>query len=611
MALFTFNRYMGDEETSGVTLEQIHKVARERQEKRKKLPEAYPEKSDHSDEVEPVLEDRKRKKKRLETDKAAVESKQDKKEKRQKRKFKDLQALETVKECKAPMEAPDNETTETTKDSSTCEANLTVPEPSEGLSVITHQAVRHKTLHVQYQLPNWATQYHPIEQDIATHSLPLDDFDIPGVIKDNLASLGVTTLFPVQAHVIPELLASSHAPLITTRKGVAPSDIFVCAPTGCGKTLAYVVPIVAALMERSVCHLRALVVLPSRDLALQVYKVLEKVCHRTRVEVGVVCGGKSLVEEKGMICCSLGSLVDVLVATPGRLVSHIQENALFTLQYLRYLVIDEADRLFEQKYHNWLEGIMEGVRKPYQPPSLAAQMLESSMLPQVFPSMCSLAANTSLEPRPHPPLYNSCPTRTVSNVLALQSSLQKLLFSATISLDPEQLSLLELHRPKLFSVEGVSGELVGQSTLPSTLEERVVMSTADHKPLVLLHLLHTLEHHGILCFTHSRQATHRLSLLLRQYGASVAELSSTATHGAKSEIIGQLGAGKLKVQVLAITALTFDLRPWCVPMGWPGAWTFLELDVSLTMTHHHTFARTCIGWAGRPGLGQVASHTHY
>ena len=57
-----------------------------------------------------------------------------------------------------------------------------------------------------------------------------------------------------QAHVIPELLSSSHGPLLTGRGGAAPRDVFVCAPTGCGKTLCYVLPIVSALLNRVVCQ---------------------------------------------------------------------------------------------------------------------------------------------------------------------------------------------------------------------------------------------------------------------------------------------------------------------------------------------------------------------
>ena len=58
------------------------------------------------------------------------------------------------------------------------------------------------------------------------------------------------------------------------------------------------------------------------------------------------------------------SNVDILVCTPGRLVDHITSTDGFSLEYLRFLVIDEADRLLSQSYHNWLEKIFDAVYKP-------------------------------------------------------------------------------------------------------------------------------------------------------------------------------------------------------------------------------------------------------
>ena len=99
--------------------------------------------------------------------------------------------------------------------------------------------------------------------DMVLSFRPVSDLPIQTVIVRNLARLGVSQLFPVQvqcslcgclvcyhwlwqAHVIPELIFSARADF--------PRDVVVCAPTGCGKTLAYVVPVVSALMNRVVCQ---------------------------------------------------------------------------------------------------------------------------------------------------------------------------------------------------------------------------------------------------------------------------------------------------------------------------------------------------------------------
>lgn len=80
----------------------------------------------------------------------------------------------------------------------------------------------------------------------------VEEFSIHKTMVENLKKSGIDKLFPVQAMVIPYLLSTLHGPLLTGWGGSAPSDVCVCAPTGCGKTLCYVLPIVSALMKRVV-----------------------------------------------------------------------------------------------------------------------------------------------------------------------------------------------------------------------------------------------------------------------------------------------------------------------------------------------------------------------
>ena len=93
-----------------------------------------------------------------------------------------------------------------------------------------------------------------------------------------------------------------------------------------------------------------------------------------------------------------------------------------------------------------------------------------------------------------------------------QLPLQKLLFSATMTLNPELLASLSLHLPKLFTVGAARGAGLGEDitfTLPMELEECTVQCPLPHKPLVLLHLLLSLHLSRVLCFTNSRDSTHR------------------------------------------------------------------------------------------------------
>ena len=119
---------------------------------------------------------------------------------------------------------------------------------------------------VQAGLPSWFTSPVRVDADVA-HTAPM-----PACLDPNLVSAlcanGIDTLFPIQAAVVPAIVGGFAA-------GMHPGDMCVCAPTGSGKTLAYVLPILQCLSSRVVCRLRAVVVLPTRELAQQVKAVFD------------------------------------------------------------------------------------------------------------------------------------------------------------------------------------------------------------------------------------------------------------------------------------------------------------------------------------------------
>ncbi|PVV04674.1 hypothetical protein BB560_000810 [Smittium megazygosporum] len=138
-------------------------------------------------------------------------------------------------------------------------------------------------------------------------------------------------------------------------------DICVSAPTGSGKTLAYAIPIIEKLLSRVVRRLRAIIVLPTKDLASQVKSVFDKFCRGTHLRVGLASGEVSFVKEQQTLVNSTvensieeSSKVDILVCTPGRLINHITQTPNFYLDSLEILVMDEADRLMSQGYNDWL-----------------------------------------------------------------------------------------------------------------------------------------------------------------------------------------------------------------------------------------------------------------
>ncbi|CAI0544923.1 unnamed protein product, partial [Linum tenue] len=202
-----------------------------------------------------------------------------------------------------------------------------------------------------------------------------------------LQELGFSSLFPVQVGVWQE----------TIGPGAFERDLCINSPTGSGKTLAYALPIVQALSNRTVRCLRALVVLPTRDLALQVKEVFAAIAPAVGLSVGLAVGQSSVADEisklikrpklEAGICYDpddlpqeLESSVDILVATPGRLMDHITSTKGFTLEHLCYLVVDETDRMLREAYQSWLPTVLNLTRSDEEGPVPCI----NSFLPSAF-----------------------------------------------------------------------------------------------------------------------------------------------------------------------------------------------------------------------------------
>ena len=189
----------------------------------------------------------------------------------------------------------------------------------------------------------WMRSAIAVEGDVP---VPFDS--LSPLLNERLASAlrseGIERLFPMQATLWNTLAGGTSDA----------HDICCVAPTGSGKTLAYALPLVASLAFRVVRRLRALVVLPTHDLAQQVGAVLRPLCEAVGLSLAVISGKGALgPEAASLVDCSEGgvsSRIDVLVATPGRLVAHSQSTKGFTLEHLRLLVVDEVDRLLRQSY---------------------------------------------------------------------------------------------------------------------------------------------------------------------------------------------------------------------------------------------------------------------
>jgi len=163
------------------------------------------------------------------------------------------------------------------------------------------------------------------------------------------------------------------------------SDAFIQAETGSGKTLAYLLPIVERILAMSSKDVQvhrdsglfAIVLAPTRELCKQIATVLEKLLRCAPWIVGTtVIGGESKQSEKAR----LRKGVNILIATPGRLADHLDNTEVLKVGNVRWLVLDEGDRLMELGFEEEIKGIVEKVgRRALQMPRV--QGLDLSALP--------------------------------------------------------------------------------------------------------------------------------------------------------------------------------------------------------------------------------------
>jgi len=169
--------------------------------------------------------------------------------------------------------------------------------------------------------------------------VPFTALGLPAAILRGVRAAGYTDPLPIQTRAIPIIL-QGH-------------DLIGAAQTGTGKTAAFVLPILARLLEGP-SALRALVLTPTRELAAQVETNARDYARFTRLKVGVVYGGVPLPPQERML---RNQGVDLLVATPGRLLD-LQGRQSLSLDEVEVLVLDEADRMVDMGFAPDLKRIL-------------------------------------------------------------------------------------------------------------------------------------------------------------------------------------------------------------------------------------------------------------
>ena len=172
-------------------------------------------------------------------------------------------------------------------------------------------------------------------------------------LADALEKLGITTPTEIQTKAIPHALAGR--------------DLMATAETGSGKTLAFLLPMIQRLSRPGAT--RALVLAPTRELALQIEANAKTYGAAARLRTAAVVGGQSLQKQTR----ALRSGVDILVATPGRL-NDLIERASVQLKTIDVLVLDEADRMLDMGFLPQVRRIIKHLPKARQTMLLTATL---------------------------------------------------------------------------------------------------------------------------------------------------------------------------------------------------------------------------------------------
>jgi superfamily II DNA/RNA helicase len=169
------------------------------------------------------------------------------------------------------------------------------------------------------------------------------DLALSAPLQQTLITLGYSEPTPIQTRAIPAILAGH--------------DVMAGAQTGTGKTAAFMLPILQRLLDSPTTgdkpSIRALVLVPTRELAIQVYDALLRYGSGTGITGALIYGGVSIAAQ----VATLTDGVDVVIATPGRLLDHLRQGVV-TLSQLAVLVFDEADRMLDMGFMDEIKALL-------------------------------------------------------------------------------------------------------------------------------------------------------------------------------------------------------------------------------------------------------------
>jgi ATP-dependent RNA helicase RhlE len=189
------------------------------------------------------------------------------------------------------------------------------------------------------------------------HSMTFEDLNINSPLLNALNDLGFTEPTPIQAKAYPTIMSGR--------------DVVGIAQTGTGKTFAYLLPILRMHTFSKQKEPRILVVVPTRELVIQLMDEVRKLTKYMNIRSEGVYGGTNMNTQKDLVIVGL----DLLIATPGRLIDLVM-NGFLNLKHIKHLVIDEMDEMLSLGFRTQLMSILDLVPTKRQNLLFSATMTE-------------------------------------------------------------------------------------------------------------------------------------------------------------------------------------------------------------------------------------------
>lgn len=274
-----------------------------------------------------------------------------------------------------------------------------------------------------------------------------EELDLNPELLDSIDYMGFRETTPIQEKAIPVIMEGN--------------DLIACAQTGTGKTAAYLLPVMNEIADRRPSHTHTLILVPTRELAMQIDQHIQGLAYTLNItSLAVYGGGEGSAWDQEREALSKGA--DIIVATPGRLISHLN------LGYVKFneievVVLDEADRMLDIGFYDDIIRIISFVPKKRQ------TLMFSATMPPRIRSLSKQIMKNPVEIA----LEMSKPAEGVLQAVYLLEENQKLpLLNSLIADKPEYHSILifsstkkKVHeivrglRSRDFAVEGISSDL--------------------------------------------------------------------------------------------------------------------------------------------------------